>query len=71
MVFSVETVFSAEIQAICLKLCGNSLFLQNLQTKELVKNAVFYAAIIQNISVWQTYNNNVVITVCGMSWKDF
>ena len=69
MEFSVETVFSAEIQAICLKLCGNRLFLQNLQTKELVKNAVFYAAIIQNISVWQTYNNNVVITVCGMSWK--
>ena len=64
MEFSVETAFSAEIQAICLKLCGNRLFLQNLQTKELVKNAVFYATIIQNISVWQTYNNNVVITVC-------
>ena len=51
MEFSVETVFSAEIQAICLKLCGNCVFLQNFQIKELVKNAVFYAAIIQNISV--------------------
>ena len=64
MELSIETVFSAEIQAICLKLCTNSVFLQNFQTKELAKNAVFYAAIIQNISVWQTYNNNVVITVC-------
>ena len=71
MEFSVETVFSAEIQTICLKLCGNSVFLQNFQTKEIVKNAVFYAAIIQNISVWQTYNNNIVITVCGKPWKDF
>ena len=71
MEFSVETVFSAEIQAICLKLCGNCVFLQNFQIKELVENAVFYAAIIQNISVWQTYNNNIVITVCGKPWKDF
>ena len=61
MEFSVETVFFAEIQAICLKLCGKSVFLLNFQTKEVVKNAVFYAAIIQNISVWQTYNNNIVI----------
>ena len=71
MEFSAETAFSAEIQAICLKLRGNSVFLQNFQTKELVKNAVFYAAIIRNISVRQTYNNNVVITVCGKPWKDF
>ena len=54
MEFSAETAFSAEIQAICLKLCGNSVSLQNFQTKEVVKNAVFYVAIIQNISVWQT-----------------
>ena len=54
MEFSVETEIPAEIQAICLKLCGNSVFLQNFQTKELVETAVFYAAIIQNISVWQT-----------------
>ena len=51
MEFSVETVFSAEIQTICLKLCRNSVFLQNFQTKGVAKNAVFYAAIIQNISV--------------------
>ena len=71
MEFSAETAFSAEIQAICLKLGGNSVSLQNFQTKEVVKNAVFYVAIIQNISVWQTYNNNIVITVCGKPWKDF
>ena len=71
MEFSVETVFSAEIQTICLKLCRNSVFPQNFKTKGVVKNAVFYAAIIQNISVWQTYNNNIVITVCGKPWKDF
>ena len=65
MEFSVETEVPAEIQAICLKLCGNSVFPQNFQTRELVETAVFYAAIIQNISVWQTYNNNVVITVCS------
>ena len=53
MQLSVETAFSAEIQAICLKLCGNSVLLQNLQTKELVKTAVFYATMIQKISVWQ------------------
>ena len=63
MEFSVETAFSPEIQAICLKLCGNIVFLQNFQTKELVKTAVFHVAIIENISVWQTYNNKVVIIV--------
>ena len=65
MEFSVETAFSPEIQAICLKLWGNIVFLQNFQTKELVKTAVFYVAIIENISVWQTYNNKVDIIVCS------
>ena len=70
MEFFVETAISAEVQAICLKLCEKSVFLQNFQTKEWVKTSLFYSAIIENISLWQTYKNNVVITLCSKPQKN-